>query len=1470
MTCSRSSSLLFEGLEAYTLDNSSVQVTSEELGCGSYAIVLKLKYMGLKCAGKKIHSVLLMEEEQTYAAKHFREECELLNQVRHPNVVQFLGVFFPDKDEKIPIIVMEFLSMNLTDCIEKHSVIPFEISYSILHDVALGLHYLHSHSPEPIIHRDLSSNNVLLTTNMTAKISDLGVARIVNMSHEAARQLTKMPGTPAFMPPETMVENPIYDLSIDRFSYGVVMIHILSGIWPEPDTQPIRIVQERMEPVSEAERREKHIQKIGKDHPLMELILKCIHNDPNERPAMEEIIKDVSAMAAKFPASFSNEIDMLQHMEASEMQKSSVQSTKQERMLKVEEKLRELQSYQKNIEHRRKQQKVGLSKVQTEIGEYQSKNGKLNASISSLKNLAMKHKELLGSTRMLLQDTQQSITDFDQYISTEILQLHFTLTFSQSISESPFCTDTPSSITPPSTVREMAIKEEGDPTSLLSLTVTKEDNNKVDESSTVEQSDVTVEHVSHADLTKVSLEQLTLVEQIESDHVSIAWKGKIDVDSGMNVAVTELKSGTLSTADFLERATVMNKLSHSNVIELLGVCTRGPIYIITKMMGSSLLNYLQYETQVLQFSTTISMSTQVAEGMEYLHKQKCIHRNLSARNILIGENLICKIAGFELAKIVSDDKDAVEVDSNFKFPIRWTACETFTTYPHKSTFRSDVWSFGVLLWEIASFGCLPYPSMTNIQVQEEVIEGYCMPCSSRGLPALYTIMLKCWRNVPEDRPTFEDLLSEFKEVLKIGNASDDQLNKDDISVSAEPTEESPIYDCIVVHKGEDTTNFNHDVGCEMALITGNHFFERSQKQSIQLARKANCSIKHIKVYEGLWNKTTPVRVKVYSTHSTSALNFLQHIAKLNHPNIVKFYAGFQAKGALYTVTEFMKTDLLTYLQCTDQSLQPSQLVSISLEIVKGMIYIEDKKYTLRNLKASSIMLGENLAVCKICDLDLVQIAEDSLYTDPLTKVPIRWTAPEVLFHCKFSTKSDVWSFGILLWEFVTHGCTPYPKMTHFQVREQLFQGYRMPCPSECPEYLFSIMLECWNETPEERPTFTRLQEMLNHYLQEINELYYDIYVTRDEKIEKSEELRDEASKTLENSSKLQASLLPPSSPLEDTTRDDIYLTGDTHSSQDHGKNPIYEAILDYDSQDDNELSFKKDDLLEIQHTHTSWYWGSSRATGAKGYVPKSYISDIPVLSFTKKISKGTYNSIWAGIWNGKTSVTIKEESTTTCYTKDILELQHPNIVHIYAVYAESYIIMEPISQGKLSEVLQRESETFEFHQLITMSKQIAAGMAYLEEKNCIHRHLATRNVLVGNNFVCKISNFSAAKIVTRSCNFATYDVDNGTYIFEDREIARMAVKWAAPETMTRRTFSTKSDVWSYGVLLSEIVTRGSLPYPSMSNEMVLEVVLKGYRMPRPKGCPEKLYNIMLDCWKADFAQRPNFSSLHDRLETYFE
>ena len=386
----------FTEFDPYKL--TGITVTDRDLGNGSYATVIELEYMGLVCAGKKIHDILMDLGDTSYAVRRFEEECRLLSQIRHPNIVQFLGVHF-QQDVKTPILVMEFLSSNLTTCIERYGIVlPKEISYSILYDVALGLCYLHSHSP-PIIHRDLSSNNILLTSNMTAKISDLGVAKILNLTPLQRSQQTQTPGTPSYMPPEVMVANPEYNTSLDRFSYGIMLIHVFSGKWPEPQLGPNRIDADKLIPVTEAERRESFLQSIGDEHPLMDLMLSCINNDPERRACASEIAERLRELVLQFPASFANRAEMLRHIETCEEDKRNLEREREVVAIQIRQKDNKISELNEEIKRNELSHTMGMAQLTLLVSERSSQIAKYSrledelADAVSVRDSALRRKE---------------------------------------------------------------------------------------------------------------------------------------------------------------------------------------------------------------------------------------------------------------------------------------------------------------------------------------------------------------------------------------------------------------------------------------------------------------------------------------------------------------------------------------------------------------------------------------------------------------------------------------------------------------------------------------------------------------------------------------------------------------------------------------------------------------------------------------------------------------------------------------------------------------------------------------------------------------------------------------------------------------------------------------------------------------------------------------------------------------------
>ena len=214
----------------------TIQVFKDQiLGVGSYGTVYKAKCNDLPCAAKVLHPIMLANRPQDIAHKKsriapirkFEQEIELLSAIRHPNVVQYIGTH-QDADTGLPVLLMELLDHNLTWFLSSCKELPFYLQVNICHDISLALSFLHSNN---IIHRDLSSNNVLLIGNARAKVTDFGVAKLSNLEMSS---FSKNPGTDAYMPPEAMKSIPEYTEKIDCFSFGVLAVQIVTQLAPNP------------------------------------------------------------------------------------------------------------------------------------------------------------------------------------------------------------------------------------------------------------------------------------------------------------------------------------------------------------------------------------------------------------------------------------------------------------------------------------------------------------------------------------------------------------------------------------------------------------------------------------------------------------------------------------------------------------------------------------------------------------------------------------------------------------------------------------------------------------------------------------------------------------------------------------------------------------------------------------------------------------------------------------------------------------------------------------------------------------------------------------------------------------------------------------------------------------------------------------------------------------------------------------
>ncbi|XP_028824452.1 ephrin type-A receptor 7-like isoform X2 [Denticeps clupeoides] len=268
--------------------------------------------------------------------------------------------------------------------------------------------------------------------------------------------------------------------------------------------------------------------------------------------------------------------------------------------------------------------------------------------------------------------------------------------------------------------------------------------------------------------------------------------GKRDVP----VAIKTLKVGYTEKQrrDFLCEASIMGQFDHPNVVHLEGVVTRGefpgvrtarftspssitqtsslfsgkPVMIVIEYMENGSLDaFLRKHDGQFTVIQLVGMLRGIAAGMRYLSDMGYVHRDLAARNILVNSNLVCKVSDFGLSRVIDDDPEAVYTTTGGKIPVRWTATEAIQY--RKFTSSSDVWSYGIVMWEVMSYGERPYWDMSNQDVIKAIEEGYRLPAPMDCPPGLHQLMLDCWQKDRADRPKFDQIVGILDKMIRNPN-----------------------------------------------------------------------------------------------------------------------------------------------------------------------------------------------------------------------------------------------------------------------------------------------------------------------------------------------------------------------------------------------------------------------------------------------------------------------------------------------------------------------------------------------------------------------------------------------------------------------------------------------------------------------------------------------------------------------------
>ncbi|KAJ8255147.1 hypothetical protein GJAV_G00201480 [Gymnothorax javanicus] len=254
---------------------------------------------------------------------------------------------------------------------------------------------------------------------------------------------------------------------------------------------------------------------------------------------------------------------------------------------------------------------------------------------------------------------------------------------------------------------------------------------------------------------------LTFIRELGNGQFGVVkygkWQGQHDV------AIKMIKEGSMSEDDFIEEAKVMMKLRHENLVQLYGVCTKQrPIYIVTEFLSNGcLLNYIREDLKHPSPILLLEMCKDVSEGMAYLESQQYIHRDLAARNCLVDCNGTVKVTDFGLSRYVLDDEYTSSAGS--KFPVRWSPPEVLLYCRFSS--KSDIWAFGVLMWEVYTLGRMPYERLNNTEIVQKISSGLRLYRPQLANEPIYSIMTTCWCDKPEERPSFQDLVVRIQDLL---------------------------------------------------------------------------------------------------------------------------------------------------------------------------------------------------------------------------------------------------------------------------------------------------------------------------------------------------------------------------------------------------------------------------------------------------------------------------------------------------------------------------------------------------------------------------------------------------------------------------------------------------------------------------------------------------------------------------------
>ncbi|XP_062570651.1 tyrosine-protein kinase JAK2-like isoform X1 [Saccostrea cucullata] len=924
------------------------------------------------------------------------------------------------------------------------------------------------------------------------------------------------------------------------------------------------------------------------------------------------------------------------------------------------------------------------------------------------------------------------------------------------------------------------------------------------------------------------------------------------------------------------------------------ILTTPPMLVMEKAQYGSLASFFKKRkpNQPIKPFHLLNAASQMAQGMLFLNERHLVHGNLRCRNLLVFryeiDDILVKIGDPGMVTLLNS-LDLLNQQNRHR--LLYLAPELYTDYQKKElssriskmTPQSDVFAFGTTLWEMFSDGLNPVDShrflnLSNDKVLKLMFKKKLDPPQKlmgdmEWAIKLRDLMSKCW-NLLEERPGPNLLLRDLRAQLadyaepdayssirrELLNVNDNfpKMPRDVPDIISSTQESQPRTPSNSLSPTEDTIDPTMII-IPIPSVTDRECVTKATESVINRSlpelpldlkyiissrrlniRENKIGVGHYGVvkrgllYASQDDKSNPqeIAAKELKGDFQNVLDSTEFkeeailMSKLEHDNVVKFLGISDNMLILEYIENGALNVYLRKYRKQNTYLPVWRLIRMINDVAQGMAYLASKRVIHCDLAGRNVLLTNNL-VAKITDFGLAKILQQDkdYYTRSTGKeLPLMWCSPESIASRKFTTKGDVWSYGIVIWEVFTHAkvpvlCQNFSKEGY----QKLMDGKRLRRTTHCPEVVYKFMERCWEFNPDNRPDFNVACEMCR----EFTELYPEPKEETDRSPHQQEPLPPVPTVPIE-----------PTSPEPDPTDPDPppHLSD---SKQTDGQtipvNPSRPAYL------------PSEDIKYMINTNNIKLEDEVIGKGHFGFVKRG------------TYKKGRENiMVAAKVFKAAVSATIERDMVKEV---DVLgTLDHPHIVKFYGFTKkpELMMIMEYIENGSLRSYLEenrRKKTPVPDSRLIAIAIDITRGMEYLTDVKVFHCDLAARNILLTKDYMAKIADFGLSKLMTSDKDYYTRKGQNA-----------IPLQWCAPEVIDRTKYSSKTDVWSFGVVLWECFSQGEIPQLCKVNKEELRKLSYHYlqiggRLQKPPGCHEEVYGLMMKCWEWEPVKRPPFSQI---------